>query len=203
MIYALIPAAGKSERMGRPKLALPLGDSTVLQTVIESIRRGGVEQILVVIGLHVPELVPLAEDAGAHVLLLNQETADMRATIEKGLDWLDERFHPQLDDCWLLIPADHPTLDANVVRLLIKARQDHFGCSIFVPTFQGKRGHPALIGWKHAPGIRALPAGTGLNQYLRQFTDETMELPVKSEKVLCDLDTPDDYASLQFPDKHL
>jgi len=170
--------------------------------VIESIRRGGVERILVVIGPHVPELVPLAEAAVAHVLLLDQETADMRATIEKGLGCLEERFHPQSDDCWLLIPADHPTLDAQVVQLLIKARQDHSGCSIFVPTFQGRRGHPALIGWKHTPGIRALRARTGLNQYLRQFRIETMELPVDSEKVLCDLDTPDDYASLQYPEKH-
>ena len=203
MIYALIPAAGKSERMGRPKLSLPFRGSTILQTVIESIRRGGVEQILVVIGPHIAELVPIAEAASAHVLLLNQETADMRATIEEGLAWLEERFHPHHDDCFLLVPADHPTLDANVVHMLIRARQDNSECSIFVPTFQGTRGHPALIGWKHTPGIRALRAGTGLNQYLRQSRKQTIELPVDTEGVLCDLDTPEDYASLQFPEKHL
>jgi molybdenum cofactor cytidylyltransferase len=198
MIYALIPAAGKSERMGRPKLSLPLGESTVLQTVINTVRRAGIEQVLVVVGPHVSELVPLAESVGAHVLLLEKQTPDMRATVERGLGWLEDRFHPLPDDSWLLVPADHPTLDANVVHLLIRARQDHSECSIFVPTFQGKRGHPTLIGWKHTPGIRALPVGTGLNQYLRQFRGETVEVPVDSEKVLSDLDTPEDYARLRI-----
>jgi molybdenum cofactor cytidylyltransferase len=197
MIFALIPAAGKSERMGRPKLSLPFGDSTVLQTVVETVRRAGIEHALVVVGPHVPELVPLAQAAGAHVSLLEQPTPDMRATIESGLRWLEEHLHPQLDDAWLLVPADHPTLDGIVVQLLAKARQDHSGCSIFVPTFQGKRGHPALIGWTHTPGIRALPARKGLNHYLRQIESETLELPVHSAKVLCDLDTPEDYARLQ------
>ena len=34
MIFAVIPAAGKSTRMGRPKLALPLEGDTVLGAVI-------------------------------------------------------------------------------------------------------------------------------------------------------------------------
>ena len=39
MIFALIPAAGKSTRMGRPKLALPLGEKTVLEHVIAALRQ--------------------------------------------------------------------------------------------------------------------------------------------------------------------
>jgi molybdenum cofactor cytidylyltransferase len=196
MIYALIPAAGKSERMGRPKLSLPFRGSTILQTVIECIRRGGVEQILVVIGPHVPELAPLAEGAGAHVLLLNEETADMRETIEKGLDWLDRCFHPESNDCWLLVPADHPTLDESVVRRLLQARQEQPHRSIVIPTFYGKRGHPALIEWKHASGVRSMPAFWGLNRYLREHLNETHEADLGTNGVLIDLDTPDDYTRL-------
>src|SRR5207237_3552168 len=54
---ALIPAAGKSTRMGRPKLALPLGGRTVLEHVVAALRDAGVEHVLVVVGPHVPELV--------------------------------------------------------------------------------------------------------------------------------------------------
>ncbi|HEY1860413.1 MAG TPA: nucleotidyltransferase family protein [Gemmataceae bacterium] len=197
MIFALIPAAGKSERMGRPKLSLPFAGSTVLQTVIQTIRGAGIERTLVIVGPHVSELSPLAEAAGAFVLSLKEETMEMQSTVEHGLRWAEEHFQPQPDDCWLLIPADHPTLDAKVVQLLIRARQDHSEYSIFVPTFQGKRGHPTLIDWKHTQAICALPAGKGLNQYLRQHGKEMMELPVDSEKILSDLDTPEDYASLR------
>src|SRR5205823_5578166 len=124
MTFAVIPAAGKSARMGRPKLALPLGGRTVLERVVASLREAGVEHVLVVIGPHVPQLAALAERAGAHVLQLAEETPDMRATVEAGLRWLEERFHPAPDDRWLLVPADHPTLNPLLVRLLLRERAD-------------------------------------------------------------------------------
>ena len=35
----------------------------------------------------------------------------MRATVEAGLNWLEERLRPEPEDDWLLMPADHPTLN--------------------------------------------------------------------------------------------
>jgi molybdenum cofactor cytidylyltransferase len=195
--FAVIPAGGKSRRMGRPKLTLPLGGRTVLEHVLGALHRAGVEQPLVVIGPHVPELVPLAEASGAQVLLLGEETADMRATVEHGLRWLEEHRQPSAADNWLLVPADHPTLDAAVVRQLLEARAAHPESSLILPTFEGRRGHPTLISWRHVAAMRALPAGQGLNVYLRQHAAETLELPVTTSAVLCDLDTPEDYERLQ------
>src|SRR6516164_184174 len=99
--FAVIPAAGHSRRMGRPKLALPLGERTVLEHVVTALRQAGVELVLVVIGPHVPELAPLAERAGARVLALPEATPEMRATVEAGLYWLEEQVHPVPDERWL------------------------------------------------------------------------------------------------------
>ena len=197
MILAVVPAAGKSVRMGRPKLSLPLGDRTVLEWVIAALRGGGVDQVLVVLGPHVRELKPLSESAGAVALVLANETPDMRTTVQYGLDWLEVQCHPQDDDWWLLVPADHPTLDAAVIRQLLDARPKHPEASIVIPTFQSKRGHPAVIAWKHVAGIRWVPAGNGLNAYFRSHAAETLELPVNSPDVLCDLDTREDYERLR------
>jgi molybdenum cofactor cytidylyltransferase len=197
MTFAVIPAAGHSVRMGRPKLALPLGERTVLEHVVAALREGGVERILVVVGPHVSQLAPLAERAGAHVLQLAEETPDMRATVEAGLHWLDDRFAPRPDDSWLLVPADHPTLDPLVVRRLLGERAGSSDRSIVVPTHGGRRGHPTLIAWQHVAGMRALPSGQGLNAYLRQHAAQTLEVPVDSADVLCDLDTPEDYEQLR------
>jgi len=196
MTYAVIPAAGKSSRMGRPKLALPVGEHTILERVIAALRQGGVEHILVVVGPQVPELVPLAERANAHAYLLDRETGHMRETVEKGLAWLEEHFHPRPRDAWLLVPADHPTLEPSVIRQLLAAEQAHAQRSIFVPTYEGRRGHPTLIRWQHVAAIRRLPAGEGLNRYFRGKGDAVLEVPVASPGVLIDLDTPDDYARL-------
>jgi molybdenum cofactor cytidylyltransferase len=195
--FALIPAGGHSTRMGRPKLTLPLGDRTVIEHVLAALREAAVDQVLVVIGSHVPELAPLAAAGGASVAVLPEPTADMRATVEHGLRWLADHVHPRPEDAWLLVPADHPTLEAEAVRQLLRGREQYPSHSVWVPTFQGRRGHPALITWEHVPGIRSLPAGQGINAYLRQHAEETAEIPVESASVLCDLDLPEDYERLQ------
>jgi CTP:molybdopterin cytidylyltransferase MocA len=194
MTFAIVPACGHSTRMGRPKLALPLGDGTVIGRVVAALRAGGVGRVLVVVGPHVPELIPLAAAAGADVLALPEPTADMRETVERGLAWLEERHRPRPDDWWLLAPGDSPAITAEVVRQLLAAADD--SASVVVPVFGGRRGHPVLLRWRHAEGIRAAPRGEGINAYLRSAAARTRELPVAEAGVLADLDTPDDYARL-------
>lgn len=193
MIFAVVPACGRSVRMGRPKLALPLGERTVLEHAVGALCRGGVDQVLVVVGPHVPQLVPLATAAGAAVFLLTEETADMRATVECGLRWLEERYAPWPEDAWFLAPGDHPTLDASIVDHLLQVRRNRPDRSLFVPSHEGKRGHPTLIGWEHVPAILTLPLGVGLNVYLRAQSASLLEVDVRSPEILCDLDTPEDY----------
>jgi molybdenum cofactor cytidylyltransferase len=196
-VFALIPAAGKSSRMGRPKLSLPLGDRTILERAITVLRQSGIDEVLVVLGPHVADLRSLAEAAGARALILERETADMRATVEHGLTWLERQHSPQAADYLLLMPADHPTLAPDVVRGLLSAMIAHPDATILVPTHSGLRGHPVLIAWKHVADIRALPADQGINVYLRQHEVETRLVPVASAEILRDVDTPDDYGRLQ------
>ena len=194
MTFAIVPAAGHSTRMRRPKLTLPLGDRTVIEHVVAALRAGGVEHVLVVIGPHVTDLGPLAAAAGADVLSLAASTPDMRSTVEHGLRWIEDRFHPGPDEPWLLVPADHPVLSPAVVRQVVAAGSGER--PIVVPMYDGRRGHPTRFAWRHAAAIRRLPAGHGINALLRDRVGEVFELPVADPNVLCDLDTPDDYARL-------
>jgi molybdenum cofactor cytidylyltransferase len=201
-LFGLIPAAGKSRRMGRPKLALPLGNGTVLEGVCRAVKLAGVERLVVVVGPDGRELVSLAESAGADVLQLADDTAEMRHTILHGLAWLQTHCQPRPDDAWLLLPADHPCVEPQVITQLRAARDRQPERSIIVPTYQGQRGHPVLIGWQHVPAIRQLPEGMGLNAYLRQCPAETLEVAVTNESILWDLDTPEDYRRLQEKRNH-
>jgi molybdenum cofactor cytidylyltransferase len=195
-IVALIPAAGHSRRMGRPKLALPLGDKTVLERVVAAVRDGGVDDVLVVLGPGTVFLRPLADKAGARIHVLPAETPDMRATVQAGLAWLDEQFHPRDDDAWLLLPADHPTLAPAVIRALVAAAKANHQHSIVVPAHAGKRGHPTLLRWRLVDALRAQPAGQGLNAFIRARPLETLEIDWPSAEVLCDLDLPEHYDRL-------
>ena len=181
--------------MGRPKLSLPLGNRTVLEHVVAALKVGGAERVLVVIGPHVPELVPLAETAGASVCLLEAPTPDMRATVQRGLAWIEKHLRP-LPKAFLLAPADHPTLDATVVHALCNSFHADPTQSILIPVHESRRGHPALVAWRHVEGIRALPADRGINSYFRDHSADVREVVVNNPGVLCDLDTPEDYERL-------
>jgi molybdenum cofactor cytidylyltransferase len=194
--FGLIPAAGKSRRMGRPKLSLPWRQSTVLEHVIATVKQAGVEAILVVVGPAEHELPVLAKKAGADVLILPDDTAQMRDTIERGLGWLEHHFRPQPGDGWLLLPADHPCVEQEIVRQIFAARDSKPCQSIMVPIHDGRRGHPVWIEWRHVAHIRAMPRSVGLNAYLREHRGEVVEVPVATPSILWDLDTPEDYQRL-------
>src|SRR5262249_43087375 len=92
MIAAIVPAAGRSLRMERPKLTLPLGDTTVIAHVVTALRQGGAGPVL---GIARPAeargaeaLAAEAERAGATVVVAATRPADMRGSVELGLDHL-------------------------------------------------------------------------------------------------------------------
>ena len=48
MIAAVVPAAGRSARMGRAKLLLPIDGTTIIARVVTALRRGGADRVIVV-----------------------------------------------------------------------------------------------------------------------------------------------------------
>ncbi len=67
---------------------------------------------------------------------------DMRVSVELALRSLGQVAEAW--DGWMLIPADHPTLETQVIEQLIAA-WDSDRTRIAVPTWQGRRGHPTLF----------------------------------------------------------
>jgi molybdenum cofactor cytidylyltransferase len=148
----------------------------------------------VVATARVPSLKDVAINAGAAVADLVNDTPEMRTTIDVGLQWIENHWSPNPADSWLLIPADHPVLETRVIQGLMAAEQVNPRQSIFVPTYNRKRGHPTLVRWQHVSAIRGFPAGRGLNEFFRANAGQVVEVPVESPGILCDLDTPEDYA---------
>jgi molybdenum cofactor cytidylyltransferase len=188
MISAIVPAAGKSERMGRCKLTLRIGKLTVIEHVVGALQKGGADPVVVVTGSR--EVQRIAESAGAVVVWLTTPTSSMRATVERGLDWLEFDRHPTDEDAWLLMPGDYPNITAEPIQTLCEQFRGQSSKSILVPVHNGSRGHPILIPWPHVVGIRALPAGSGIDDYVK--CSIVVEIPVSTEDILHDVDTPMD-----------
>ena len=194
-LFAILPAAGNSRRMGEPKLLLPLGKSTVIEQVVTVLRTGGLDRVVVVIRPGDEPLRRAAAAAGAHVVEPPEPPAEMRQSVQFGLDDLRMNRAPELRDGWLLMPADHPLLDVHVLETLLD-RWNESDCPILIPTYHGRRGHPVLFRWELAAEVSQIPEGQGLNRLVKQRAAEVVELEVDDDAVLLDLDTPDDYARL-------
>jgi molybdenum cofactor cytidylyltransferase len=182
--------------MGRSKLALPLGTSTVLEQLVGTLRGSGVHSVFVVVAPENDRLVELASRAGAAVLRLPEPTSNMSDTVRFGLRRLLEDGLASKDDSWLLIPADHPALTGTSLSVLLDIQKREPKFEIFIPTFEGKRGHPALLPVSILRDIEHLAEGEGINHLLRRLTDQTLLVPVDDPAILWDLDTKEDYAKL-------
>lgn len=192
MIAAVVPAAGLSTRMGRPKLLLKIGGQTVIARVVGALLDGGVDAVVVVVSPPEQEgarhLARAAAEAGAIVEVLPSPTADMRATIERGIANLD-RLSPE---GVLIAPGDSVGLSVGLVAEVI-ARFRSDPSRIVVPVREGRRGHPLALPWREALAIAGLPPGVGVNALLRERSDVVDPVEVAGDGHDADLDTPDDY----------
>jgi CTP:molybdopterin cytidylyltransferase MocA len=179
--------------MGRPKLILPIGGMAVIARVVAALRDGGADPVVVVAPPpETPGGPAVAEEAarlGTRVVVPEGPTADMRASVELGLDALAADGGPA---AVLLAPGDSPGLAPGAVARLI-ARFGVDGPEVVVPTCAGRRGHPVLLRWDVARRIRLLPSGVGVNALLADGAAAVVEVELGDPGTLADLDTPEDY----------
>ena len=66
--FGIIPAAGRSRRMGLPKLTMPWGSTTVIEQVLGAWQRSGVDHLVAVVRGDAGELARYCDQAGAIVV---------------------------------------------------------------------------------------------------------------------------------------
>ena len=173
--FAIIPAAGRSQRMGRPKLLLPWGATTVIAQVIAAWRASRVDRAIMVVHPDDLELAATGRTAGAEVVVPDFAPPDMKASVCVALDCA-QRYRPLPSDAWLVAPADMPGLSTFAIDAVIAAYQREATASptaassnrVWVAAHHGRRGHPALFPWSLAAEVRRLGDAEGLDALLRR-----------------------------------
>lgn len=192
---AVVPAAGASRRMGRPKLLLPFADGTVIGGVVAALRGGGVGAVALVVAPGDEELAAWARERSLTVAVNPRPEDGMLSTIRAGLAALGGTAALAAAGRPLLVtPADLPALSAATVRAVLAAIDA--GAPLAVPLHHGRRGHPLGIAAPLLPEIDRLDADVGLRQLLDRHAADLRELPVDDRGAVEDVDTPEDYARL-------
>jgi molybdenum cofactor cytidylyltransferase len=188
--FAVVPAAGRSERMGKPKLLLPWRGRTVIEHTLDAWLAGGVTHTLVVVRPDDEPLASVVRRSQATVVEPAAAPPEMKDSIRIALDDIAIHYQPTAADAWLLAPADMPWLSPNVIRQLLATHQPD-APAILIPVHGSTRGHPVLFPWPLASDVQNLSAHEGVN-VLKQRHGWT-PVPVADELILADLDTPEDY----------
>ena len=189
-VTAIVLAAGFSERMGEFKPLMMLGGMTVLERVIRLFQSVGVGRIHVVTGHRAAELTPLIDRWGGRSVVNARYADGMYASVAAGVSSLEVSAAS-----FFVLPADIPLVRPATLRSLMEAFPDG-RAAICHPTFQGRRGHPPLIGRRFSSAITNGQGNGGLKALLERYESEALDVPAADEFILQDLDGPDDYQRL-------
>ncbi len=191
-VGAVVLAAGRSQRMGQPKLGLPWGERTVIGQVVETLTKAGIEEILVVTG-GAREVVEKAL-AGYPVRFVYNSVFDqeeMMTSLKAGI-----RDMSTGADGLLVVLGDQPTIEVGVVRAVLQ----EFSASdapLVIPSYQKRRGHPWLIGKSLWGEILDFSSEKTMRDFLNLHREKIHYVNVQSRGILQDLDTPEDYEQLR------
>ena len=188
MILAIVLAAGASVRMGSPKALLGFGGKTFLQHLVDVLRAAGVRDIRVVVGADAESIGHSLAGYEVDVIVNHDWRKGQLSSVVAGLLGAPEENTEGI----LVCPVDHPLITARLIITMIAALETT-GKRIVIPTFQGKRGHPALFSASMLDEIRRASSEIGLRQVICDHPEEVHELATDEEGVLLNIDSIADY----------
>lgn len=181
-------AAGESSRMGRPKPLLPWRGTTLVEYQMNSLLRGGCDQVIVVTGKYDAEMAPLLDDRTGVVRAYNPNYAEGKATsVRAGIYEVPDGVHSIV-----LLAVDQPR-PAWVIERVLKVHTD-FGAEVTSPGYDGHGGHPLVFDssirselaavTEEGEGVRAIFKRPDLNHHRIEFESAIVRL---------DINTPEAY----------
>jgi molybdenum cofactor cytidylyltransferase len=187
MICAIVPAAGRSSRMGTQKLLLEFAGTTVIGHIVDQLLASRIDSINVVVGHQADRIADELTGRDVSIVANPNPREGMLSSVRCGLEALGP-------DCNAVLVAlgDQPTISATLVDRMIQALAIG-GKGIVVPVHDCRRGHPLLFRASYRDEILTHYDDVGLRGLLRGHRDDIIELPADNDTVLSDMDYPDDY----------
>ncbi|MFG0284874.1 MAG: NTP transferase domain-containing protein [Phycisphaerales bacterium JB039] len=194
-VVAIIPAAGRSQRMGRPKPLVPVDGRPMLLATIEPFRAQPGLEVIVVTRSEIAAALDL-DAAGVMVVCNDDPDAEMIDSIRLGIR-AAQRPGPGPAG-WLITPGDQPGLDPADVRRCIE-RFDADSSRIVIAAHGGRRGHPAIIPAGLSPDIFSPLCDQGLNQLMQRHEERITLVECESPSVTTNINTVADLPARDRP----
>lgn len=187
MICAVILAAGESRRMGTPKLLLPFGKTTMIETLVDEVLRSKSDKTLVVLGAEKEKIEQTLSNRPVENIVNSRYQEGMLSSIQAGFEALPDEV-----EAVLVCLGDQPLIPFFVLDKLIAAYKDTKK-GIILPVYKKSRGHPILIDMKYKFEVQRISPHIGLRALVHDHPQDVLEVEVNSPQILKDFDKPEDY----------
>ena len=199
-VAGIILAAGRGSRMGKAKQLLPFGRTTLLDHVMDTVQRAGLDCVVLVLGfkagqirhaLNLPRREQARPDRSRLQVIDNPDWHKGQSfSVAAGLEAL-----PADMDGALFLLGDQPLVTVQTLRHLVSAFQtsDHW---ILAPCFNGQRGNPVLVASPLFDRLRQPGGDAGARSLFEEFRHRMHCLAVDDPGILKDVDTPEEYDAL-------
>lgn len=199
-LCAVILAAGESGRMGRDKalLAWPPGPTvspsgTFLSAAIKALGPH-VDLVIVVAGKNHDNLAPVVYATGGFLVANPWPERGQFSSLQVGLREVLNRGR----DAAVVTLVDRPPVLSETLEQLLGCFGEVVdrGKWAVVPEYQGRHGHPMVIGRELMEIFLKAPAAATARDIEHQHQPQIQYLEVNDAFVTLNVNTPEDYASL-------
>lgn len=187
----VILGAGASSRMGRPKLLLPWGNTSIIGHLIEQWRALAATQITVVRRRDDGELDAELDRLGfppPDRIENPRPDRGMFGSIVCAARWDGWKEGVA---AWAIVLGDQPHLRLDTLRALLAFHCEHVD-SICQPVYDGHARHPVFLPRRVFAELKGSSAGT-LKDFLKLFSSQSVQCPMDDSGLALDLDRPEDY----------
>ena len=186
-ISGILLAAGLSTRMGEPKQLLPFGESTIVETVVDSMLGAKFDEVIVVVGHCASEIQEQLGTRPIRTVFNADYREGMLTSAQTGVRAL------KASDAFALMLVDQPFITSTLIDQVVDAyRQTESG--IALPSYNYKRGHPVIFDRKYTSDILALTSESGgVRTLFKKYGNDIHYVPVDTDRVLRDIDYREDY----------
>jgi molybdenum cofactor cytidylyltransferase len=197
-LCGVILAAGTSSRMGRDKALLPWpkeggAGGTFLSGSIRAFSQH-CDLVIVVVGKNEHTLTPTIFAEGAFLI---RNAAPERGQFSSLQSGLHEVLNRGRDNAMITLVDRPPPTEQTLCHLVRAFAGRRHEIWAIVPQHAGRHGHPILIGREMIEAFLQAPATVNAREILHNHADQINYLEVDDPRVTTNVDTLDDYASLQ------
>ena len=186
-VAAIVLAAGQSRRMGRQnKLLAKIDGIAMIARTVDAVLASAVESVTVVLG-HEADRVRESLSSRNVTFVGNPDYAEgLSTSLKRGLASL-----PSSTDAALICLGDMPRIAAAEIEHLIASYAPNQGHAICVPTHNGKRGNPVLVGRRFFAEVQDIAGDVGARSLIGSYPDLVIEVEMENDAILLDIDTPE------------